>query len=76
MIPTEKAVIRKIFVCYVYNLLVYVLTAYGCTLQCTKDIIILWILKCGITMLVLKKDDIEFVTEFPCLLGHPVLRQF
>ena len=19
------------------------------------------------------KDDIEFVTEFPCLLGHPVL---
>ena len=20
----------------------------------------------------MKKDDIEFVTEFPCLLGHPV----
>ena len=31
VIPTEKAVIRKIFVCYVYNLFVYVLTAYGCT---------------------------------------------
>ena len=23
-------------------------------------------------MLILNKDDIEFVTEFPCLLGHPV----
>ena len=21
---------------------------------------------------IIKKDDIEFVTEFPCLLGHPV----
>ena len=31
MIPTEKAVILKIFVCYVYNLFVYVLTAYSCT---------------------------------------------
>ena len=27
-IPTEKAVIRKNFVCYAYNLFVYVLTAY------------------------------------------------
>ena len=27
VIHTEKAVIRKIFVCYVYNLFVYVLTA-------------------------------------------------
>ena len=25
-----------------------------------------------ITMLINNKDDIEFVTEFPCLLGHPV----
>ena len=24
------------------------------------------------TMLIHNKDDIEFVTEFPCLLGHPV----
>ena len=24
------------------------------------------------TMLIHKKDNIEFVTEFPCLLGHPV----
>ena len=31
LIPTEKAVIRKIFVWYVYNFFVYVLTAYGCT---------------------------------------------
>ena len=30
MVPTEKALIRKIFVCYDYNLFVYVLTAYGC----------------------------------------------
>ena len=36
------------------------------------DIIILWLLKLGITMLVHNKDDIEFVTEFPCFLGHPV----
>ena len=35
MIPTEKAVLRKIFVCYVYNLFVYVLTAYGCTYKIT-----------------------------------------
>ena len=29
----------------------------------------------GITILnqrISRKDDIEFVTEFPCLLGHPV----
>ena len=32
----------------------------------------LWLLKLGITMLIHKKDDIEFVTEFPCFLGHPV----
>ena len=25
-----------------------------------------------ITMLIHNKDDIEFVTEFPCFLGHPV----
>ena len=31
VIPTQKAVIRKIFVYYVYILFVYVLTAYGCT---------------------------------------------
>ena len=23
-------------------------------------------------MLINNKDDIEFVTEFPCFLGHPV----
>ena len=22
------------------------------------------------------KDDIEFVTEFPCFLGHPVFRNY
>ena len=38
----------------------------------STDIIILWLLKSGITMLIHKKDDIEFVTKFPCLLGHPV----
>ena len=30
----------------------------------------------GITILnqrIVWKDDIEFVTEFPCLLGHPVV---
>ena len=30
VISTEKAVICKSFVLYVYNLFVYVLTAYGC----------------------------------------------
>ena len=29
-------------------------------------------MKLGITILIHNKDDIEFVTEFPCLLGHPV----
>jgi len=32
-------------------------------------------LSIGITVLnqrIIWKDDIEFVTEFPCLLGHPV----
>ena len=31
----------------------------------------------GITELnqrIVYRDDIEFVTEFPCLLGHPVLK--
>ena len=27
-------------------------------------------LKLGITLLIHNKDDIEFVTEFPCFLGH------
>ena len=30
-------------------------------------------MKLGITMLIHNKDDIEFVTGFPCFLGHPVL---
>ena len=33
---------------------------------------ILWLLKLGITMLIHSKEDIQFVTEFPCFLGHPV----
>ena len=32
---------------------------------------ILWLLKLGITMLIHNKDDIEFVTEFPCFFGTP-----
>ena len=35
--------------------------------------IILWLLKLGITMLIHNKDDIEFVTEFPCLFGTPCI---
>ena len=30
--------------------------------------------KLGITLLNHNKDDIQFVTEFPCLLGHPVYK--
>ena len=30
------------------------------------------VMKLGITMLTHNKEDIEFITEFPCLLGHPV----
>ena len=30
-------------------------------------------MKLGIKILIHNKDDIEFVTELPCLLGHPVL---
>ena len=40
------------------------------------DIIILWLLKLGITMLIHNKDDIQFVTEFPCLLGQPVRKRY
>ena len=36
------------------------------------DIIILWLLKLSITIQMHNKKDIEFVTEFPCFLGHPV----
>ena len=31
-------------------------------------------MKLGITMLIHNKDDIEFVTELPWFLGHPVLQ--
>ena len=102
VIPSKKAVIRKIFIFYVYNLFVYVLTVYGCTcktrencnnclsslfiLQTAETLqshltvvinkrqhtIILQLVKSGISMLILNKDDLEFITEFPCLLGHPV----
>ena len=27
-------------------------------------------------MLIQNKDDIQFVTEFPCFLGHPVFNKF
>ena len=40
------------------------------------DIIILWLFKLGITMLIHNKDDIKFVTEFPCFSGHPVWRSY
>ena len=110
VIPTEKVVIRKIFVCYVYNLFVYVLTATVVLsktrkLQYTNRVNLsvftvhpaetlyrhiftvfypfhkinssrhnnIMALKLGITMLNHNKDDMEFVTEFPCFLGHPVL---
>ena len=33
---------------------------------------LLWLLKLGITMLIHNKDDIQFVTEFSCFLGHLV----
>jgi len=39
----------------------------------TLAILILWLLKLGITMLIHNKDDIEIATEFPCFLGHPVV---
>jgi len=32
-------------------------------------------MKSVITILILNQDDLEFVTEFPCLLGHPVLHE-
>ena len=32
-------------------------------------------MKLGNTMLIHNKDDIEFVTEFPCFLGHPVVKR-
>ena len=38
----------------------------------SADIIRLWLFKSGITILILNKDDLEFVTEFSCLLGHPL----
>ena len=52
-----KAVIRKIYRYHKIN---------------SEDKIILWLSKSGITMMIHNKDDIEFDTEFPCLLGHPV----
>ena len=33
-------------------------------------------MKLGITMLNHNKEDIEFVTEFPCFLGQPVKQVF
>ena len=38
VIPTEKAVICKSFVCCVHILFVYVLTAYGLVLNKTKNL--------------------------------------
>ena len=32
----------------------------------------IWLLKLGITMLTHSTDDIEFVTELPCFMGHPL----
>ena len=94
MIPTETAVICKIFVCHLYNLFVYVW--FDCIVHIRKlkytnrvNFSVLTVLlaemthftvlkksssrhnnimsfESGITLLILNKDDIEFVTEFPC----------
>ena len=32
-------------------------------------------MKLGITMLIYNKDDIQFVTEFPCFFGTPCTKQ-
>ena len=43
VIPTEKAVICKSFVCYVHNLFVYVLSAYGCTVVAEASVTIFFL---------------------------------
>ena len=47
----------------------------GSTFTLLADMRILWLLKLGITMLLRNKDYIQFVTEFPCFLRHPVVKQ-
>ena len=65
------------------NFLFYISTTV-CSQNINKQIVIIAdenltdysFLSIGITILnqrIILKDDIEFVTEFPCLLGHPVL---
>ena len=39
-----------------------------------NSVIILWLLKLGITRLSHNKDDIQFVTEFPCFFGTPCIK--
>ena len=70
------------FTVFVYcNFLV--LQPYACSQNINKQIVNIAdqnltdysFLGVGITIpnqRIIKKDDIEFVTEFPCLLGHPV----
>ena len=47
----------------------HILTAFYPFHKSLADIIILWLLKLGIKLLIHNKDDIQFVTEFPCFLG-------
>ena len=40
----------------------------------TQADVTFWAMQLGNTMLILYKDDFEFVSKFPCLLGHSVSR--
>ena len=84
MVPQDEQWRLASLLClYNCNFLVLLSTTV-CSQNINKQIVIIAdenltdysFLSIGITILnqrIILKDDIEFVTEFPCLLGHPVL---
>ena len=79
VIPTMKAIIRLLefkmclFMFLLHTVLYLTITEIRVYKHSTCCFSSLFILKLGNTTLILYKDDLEFVSEFPCLLGHPVL---
>ena len=79
MMCTEKAIICRTLVSSpMFTICFYVLTEPDgwilSKIYSLQTWYRLWLSKSGITMLNLNKDDLEFVIQFPCLLGHPVCR--
>ena len=84
MSPQDEQWIRTSLLCLYTVIFLFYISITGCSQNINKQNVNIadetltdyTAFSVGITILnqrIIWKDDIEFVTEFPCFLGHPVL---